>query len=237
MIGADPIAAYIGMTRCRTRSKILIYRPFPLAPFQEGLPLGRQLLLDVWKQEPVDWDALRKKYLDERPCQECGEMKRKDAFTKAQWKQEAYRVCKECTAQKREAGTPYRCTQCGLWHAAAHFASKHQNPRWSMYRVCLSRDTKKNVLFATRTKQRIFSAPPHGTRENLNEDCAYVAKLKLTARGSARPVANESRGNNFRSLSPDGHQERMARKHAIHAVLPWCRIQSASVLPRPPLRD
>jgi hypothetical protein len=237
MIGADPIAAYIGMTRCRTRSKILIYRPFPLAPFQEGLPLGRQLLLDVWKQEPVDWDTLRKKYLDERPCQECGEMKRKDAFTKAQWKQEAYRVCKECTAQKREAGTPYRCTQCGLWHAAAHFASKHQNPRWSMYRVCLSCDTKKNVLFATRTKQRIFSAPPHGTRENLNEDCAYVAKLKLTARGSARPVANESRGNNFPSLSPDGHQERMARKHAIHAVLPWCRIQSASVLPRPPLRD
>ena len=113
MAGADPIAAYIGMTRCRTRQKILIYRPFPLAHFQEGLPLGRQLLLDVWKQDPVDWDALRKKYLDERPCQECGEMKRKDAFTKAQWKQETYRVCKECTAQKREAGTPYRCTQCG----------------------------------------------------------------------------------------------------------------------------
>ena len=50
MVGADPIAAYIGMTRCRTRQKILIYRPFPLAPFQAGLPLGRQLLLDVWKQ-------------------------------------------------------------------------------------------------------------------------------------------------------------------------------------------
>ena len=143
MVGADPIAAYIGMTRCRTRQKILIYRPFPLAPFQEGLPLGRQLLLDVWKQEPVDWDALRKKYLDERPCQECGEMKRKDAFTKAQWKQETYRVCKECTAQKREAGTPYRCTQCGLWHAACHFGSKHQSPRWSMYRVCLSCVIKK----------------------------------------------------------------------------------------------
>ena len=140
------------MTRCRTRQKILIYRPFPLAPFQEGLPLGRQLLLDVWKQEPVDWDALRKKYLDERPCHECGEMKRKDAFTKAQWKQDTYRVCKECSARKREAGTPYRCTQCGLWHAAAHFASKHQNPRWSMYRVCLSCDAVKHC-FACKRKQ------------------------------------------------------------------------------------
>ena len=156
MVGADPIAAYIGMTRSRTRQKILIYRPFPLAPFQEGLPLGRQLLLDVWKQEPVDWDALRKKYLDERPCHECGEMKRKDAFTKAQWKQETYRVCKECTAQKREAGMPYRCTQCGLWHGAAHFPSKHHNPRWSMYRVCLSCDTKKKCFVCNKNQTKEF---------------------------------------------------------------------------------
>ena len=172
MVGADPIAAYIGMTRCRTRQKILIYRPFPLAPFQEGLPLGRQLLLDVWKQEPVDWDALRKKYLDERPCQECGEMKRKDAFTKAQWKQETYRVCKECTAQKREAGTPYRCTQCGLWHAAAHFASKHQNPRWSMYRVCLSCDAKKQCfLCQTKQTKEYFSHVAWQTRDPKRRLC------------------------------------------------------------------
>ena len=172
MIGADPIAAYIGMTRCRTRQKILIYRPFPLAPFQEGLPLGRQLLLDVWKQEPVDWDALRKKYLDERPCHECGEMKRKDAFTKAQWTQETYRVCKECTAQKREAGTPYRCTQCGLWHAAAHFASKHQNPRWSMYRVCLSCDAKKQCfLCQTKQTKEYFSHVAWQTRDPKRRLC------------------------------------------------------------------
>ena len=80
---ADPIAVYVGMTRCRSRQKLLIYRPFPLAPLQAGLPLGRQLLLDVWKQERIDWDALRNKYLDERPCMECNERKRKDGFTKA----------------------------------------------------------------------------------------------------------------------------------------------------------
>ena len=57
LCGVDPIAAYVGMTRSRTRPKILIHRPFPLAPFQVGLPLGRQLLLDIWKQVPVDWDA------------------------------------------------------------------------------------------------------------------------------------------------------------------------------------
>ena len=172
LCGVDPLAAYVGMTRSRTRQKILIYRPFPLAPFQQGLPLGRQLLLDVWKQEPVDWDALRKKYLDERPCHECGEMKRKDAFTKAQWKQETYRVCKECTAQKREAGTPYRCTQCGLWHAAAHFASKHQNPRWSMYRVCLSCDAVKTCVVCNKKQTKeYFGAGAWKTKDPQRRTC------------------------------------------------------------------
>ena len=191
MIGADPIAAYIGMTRCRTRQKILIYRPFPLAPFQEGLPLGRQLLLDVWKQEPVDWDALRKKYLDERPCQECGEMKRKDAFTKAQWKQETYRVCKECTARKREAGTPYRCTQCGLWHAACHFMRKHQNPRWSMYRVCMSCDTKKQcfVCQSKQTKEH-FGASAWMAREPKRRVCL---QCQTKTRGSWKCAACQQR--------------------------------------------
>ena len=89
-------------------------------------------------------------------CYECGEMKRKDAFTKAQWKQDTYRVCKECTTQKREAGTPYRCTQCGLWHAACHFASKHQNPRWSMYRVCLTCDAVKQCCVCKKTNEGTF---------------------------------------------------------------------------------
>ena len=68
-------------------------------------------------------------------------------------------MCKECTAQKREAGTPYRCAQCGLWHAAAHFGSKHQNPRWSMYRVCLSCEAqKKCALCQTKQTKEYFSA-------------------------------------------------------------------------------
>ena len=191
MVGADPIAAYIGMTRCRTRRKILIYRPFPLAPFQEGLPLGRQLLLDVWKQEPVDWDALRKKYLDERPCHECGEMKRKDAFTEAQWKQETYRVCKECTAQKHEAGTPYRCTQCGLWHAACHFASKHQNPRWSMYRVCLTCDAVKQCFNCkTKQTQEYFGTAAWKAREPKRRVCL---QCQAKTRGSWTCTACQQR--------------------------------------------
>ena len=134
---------------------------------------------------------MRKKYLDERQCHECGEMKRKDAFTKAQWKQDTYRVCKECTAQKREAGTPYRCTQCGLWHAAAHFASKHQNPRWSMYRVCLSCDTKK-ACFVCQSKQtkEHFGASAWMAREPKRRVCV---QCQTKTRGSWKCAACQQR--------------------------------------------
>ena len=169
---ADPIAVYVGMTRCRSRQKLLIYRPFPLAPLQAGLPWGRQLLLDVWKQERIDWEALRKKYLDKRPCMECKENKRKDGFTKGQWRQDSYRVCKECTAHKRDAGTPYRCSQCGVWHAATHFLSKQLSPRWGSRRVCLSCEAKKQCFVRQKTLAvEFFSAAAWRLRQGNRRKC------------------------------------------------------------------
>ena len=207
MIGADPIAAYIGMTRCRTRQKILIYRPFPLAPFQEGLPLGRQLLLDVWKQEPVDWDALRKKYLDERPCHECGEMKRKDAFTKAQWKQETYRVCKECTAQKREAGTPIdaHSAACGTLQHTLRQSTKTRDGACIAF-VCRVMQ-KSNVSYARQSRQReYFSHVAWQTRDPKRRLCL---QCQTKTRGSWKcAVCHQRRSrhqfSNFISRRPSG---------------------------------
>ena len=87
------------------------------------------------------------------------------------------RVCKECTAQKREAGTPYRCTRCGLWHAATHFASKHQNPRWSMYRVCLSCDALKQCFSCTKklTKE-YFTVPAWRASKPERRVCLHCQK-------------------------------------------------------------
>jgi len=230
MIGADPIAAYIGMTRCRTRQKILIYRPFPLAPFQEGLPLGRQLLLDVWKQEPVDWDALRKKYLDERPCHECGEMKRKDAFTKAQWKQETYRVCKECTAQKREAGTPIdaHSAACGTLQHTLRQSTKTRDGACIAF-VCRVMQ-KSNVSYARQSRQRNTSAMWLGKRGIPNVDCVCNARPRPAALGNARSATSGGRGTNFPTLFPGGPLVRMERRHATHATLQRCSRQSASAL-------
>ena len=62
--------------------------------------------------------------------------------------------------------TPYRCTQCGLWHAACHFATTHQNPRWSVYRVCLSCDAKKQCfLCGTKAHERTLQCCGVGDEE------------------------------------------------------------------------
>eukprot|EP00438_Fugacium_kawagutii_P013424 Skav211300 [mRNA] locus=scaffold1052:123014:131837:- [translate_table: standard] len=108
-----------------------------------GIPLGRQLLLDVWRQEPINWEALKAKYIEEKLCNECGERKRKTAFTKAQWQNSRHVVCKECTTKKREEQTPFRCTQCGIWHAASHFSVQQRNPRVTASRVCLTCEVTK----------------------------------------------------------------------------------------------
>eukprot|EP00438_Fugacium_kawagutii_P006753 Skav200266 [mRNA] locus=scaffold4437:38715:48406:+ [translate_table: standard] len=171
-MGEDTIAAYVGMTRCRVRDKVLIYRPFPLAPFQQGVPLGRQLLLDVWRQEPINWEALKAKYIEEKLCNECGERKRKTAFTIAQWRNVSHAVCKECTEKKREAGIPFRCTQCGVWHAETHFSVQQRNPRVTASRVCLTCEaTKLCYICQKQLPRERFTAAAWKTRNADRRRC------------------------------------------------------------------
>ena len=98
-IGANgnPFTSYVAMTRVKDRQHLLIYRPFDAKPFQRGIGLGRDLLLRVWRQEAVDWEAIRKVHIEEKPCSECFERKGKKAYTVGQWKRgDRDRVCKEC---------------------------------------------------------------------------------------------------------------------------------------------
>ena len=239
----DPIAVYVGMTRCRTRDKLMIYRPFPLAPLQAGLPLGRQLLLDIWKQERIDWDALRKKYLDERPCMECNESKRKDGFTKGQWRHDSYRVCKECAARKRDAGTPYRCSQCGVWHATSHFPSKHLNPRWSSYRVCFSCEAKKQCLVCHKSLTReCFSAAAWKCKQDRRKclTCQRKTRGFWTCAGCQQRKQRDQYRTFLRRRpsGEDGHQmcdaccARQAQQRKRQRIASKCNARVASLRQR-----
>ena len=140
----NPFTTYVAATRVTGRDKLLILRPFPAAPFQRGIGIGRALLLQLWRGDPINWEALRRKYTDERPCSECSELKNKSAFTVGQWKRDdAVRVCRECVERHRAAGEPYQCCVCQFWFPEAGFPQQYRPRQCSFYRVCLTCEQRK----------------------------------------------------------------------------------------------
>ena len=126
------------------RGKLLIFRPFDAAPFQKGIGLGRDLLLRHLRGDAINWQALLAKYCEERVCSTCAERKQSTAFTPGQWKRsDTDRVCRECTKHYADAGTPWQCNVCKLWHVEANFPAKHRQRQCSFFRVCLTCELKK----------------------------------------------------------------------------------------------
>ena len=142
--GGNPFTAYVAFTRVKGREHLFIYRPFDATPFQRGIGLGRDLLLRQLRGERIEWQALLAKYCEERPCAVCSERKQSNAFTAGQWKRsETDRVCRECVKRYSDAGTPWQCNVCKLWHAEANFPERHRQRQCSFYRVCLTCEVRK----------------------------------------------------------------------------------------------
>ena len=140
----NPFTTYVAATRVTGRDKLLILRPFPAKPFQKGIGIGRGLLLQVWRGDPVNWNALLAKYAEERVCSECKEQKGKNAYTVGQWKRcDVERVCRECIARHREAGEAYQCNVCKFWFDETGFSATHRQRQCSFYRVCLTCEIRK----------------------------------------------------------------------------------------------
>ena len=141
--GTNIITCYIAVTRVREREKLLISRPFPAAPFQQGLAGERDLLLQCWRGAQPDWAAVRARYNVTKRCSSCDIQKRTNVFAKPQWRAEdATRVCKECVRSFLAQNKPWRCAVCLNFQEIACFPKEAKNPRktprktWS--RVCNS---------------------------------------------------------------------------------------------------
>ena len=134
----NPFTSYVAMTRVKDRQHLLIYRPFDAKPFQRGIGVGRDLLLRVWRQEDIDWEAIRKAHIEEKPCSECFERKGPKAHTAGQWKRgDRDRICKECVWRHAGAGCPWQCSVCKKWAPEDAFAGTAQtNSFRSFSRVC-----------------------------------------------------------------------------------------------------
>ena len=66
--------------------------------------------------------------------------KLKDDFSASEWKSTIDPNCKVCMARRREENTPYRCTRCREWRAAADFAetSIHDGMSRRVFKPCTS---------------------------------------------------------------------------------------------------
>ena len=137
--GTNIITCYIAVTRVREREKLLISRPFPAAPFQQGLAGQRDLLLQCWRGAQPDWAAVRARYNVTKRCSSCDIQKRTNAFAKPQWRAEdATRVCKECVRSFLAQNKPWRCAVCLNFQEIACFPKEAKNPRKTWSRVCNS---------------------------------------------------------------------------------------------------
>ena len=171
------MTAYIAMTRVKSRADLLILRPFDAEPFQQGDLSFRNLLLQHWRGQDIDWDAIVVERC--RSCCECHAERPKLAFTAGQWKRADAAVCKECTKTYRARGTPYRCCRCQRWQAAEAFPGKPVNFHiWQA--TCLMCKTKRQCSACEQWHgESAFTA--HGWRVKRDRVCAGC-RIKLAFR-------------------------------------------------------
>ena len=204
----NPFTTYVAATRVTGRDKLLILRPFPAAPFQRGVGIGRAVLLQLWRGETINWEALQRKYTEERPCSECAERKSKNAYTVGQWKREdAVRICRECVETHRAAGEPYQCHVCQFWFPDEGFPTQYRHRQCSFYRVCLTCEQRKPCARCKGQKSATeYTASAWKTRHadrRICRVCATKSRGSWTCR-TCRQVLPHQSFTAFRRRRPSG---------------------------------
>ena len=74
------IASYVAIACVTNREGLLMFRPFDLKPFQEGLAEGTALLPKKLRGEEIDWMATEEQYIPKKLCGICGKVRMKDQF-------------------------------------------------------------------------------------------------------------------------------------------------------------
>ena len=119
------------------REDLLIYRPFEIEPFRQGQRLGPDLLLKTLRGEYVDCVAVKAELMPKAMCEGCSYVKLKEEYAALQWnRKDNKRFCKLCVERKEKEGTPFQCTNCGIWKTVEAFAKGKQHANNAQSRVC-----------------------------------------------------------------------------------------------------
>ena len=230
--GDDPLTCYVAVTRVERRERLLIFRPFALAPFQREDDVGRNLLLRVWRGEAIDWERIRQEYIIEKPCSECRERKEPRGYTAGQWKREDTRcVCKECIGRHEQAGHPWQCRQCMCWLPTSAFHAKWHKPRTALLRVCSNCKETKTCYNCKEKKKKPNIAQQLGARNRRRGKHARCAVKGDEASGSARTAGSRdrrhaSRGTHDEAMGPRGIKVLVPEKSTLRTKA-WPRVLAA----------
>ena len=84
--GVSGIASYVAITRIKNREGLMIYRPFDIAPFTEGIPEGTALLLRKLRGEELDWAMIEERLILKKACTVCKMKGDKSKFTRSEFR-------------------------------------------------------------------------------------------------------------------------------------------------------
>ncbi|CAK0846477.1 unnamed protein product [Prorocentrum cordatum] len=99
---------------------------------------GFRILVDAALQE-LDWEAIEREFMPSGRCAVCGCTKYKNMYpTVGQWSRaDGLRVCSVCLEDKKRAGTPWQCMECGLWKCQEAFHASQHHPSKLTTRRCV----------------------------------------------------------------------------------------------------
>ena len=223
----NPFTVYVAITRVQGREKLLIFRPFDAAPFQKGIGLGRDLLLRHLRGDAINWQALLAKYCEERVCSTCAERKQSTAFTPGQWKRsDTDRVCRECTRHYADAGTPWQCNVCKLWHVEANFPEKHRQRQCSFFRVCMTCETKKPCFKCGVAKPEAEFGPAAWKARHADRRCCRECTTKQRGCWQCSQCSERKPRAEFTAWQQSRtYTQNIVHKYAMHAQpLPSCVV-------------
>lgn len=134
---ANPLAAYVGLTRITDLERLLILRPFRKEPFQKRVGYGRDLLMKHLRHEEIDWKEVEDMFMPRKQCGGCNFSKYHDQFSKMQLSRKSLpSFCKECVLARVRAGTPLQCTFCTVWKPESEFGEGERGYNRDHRRVC-----------------------------------------------------------------------------------------------------
>ena len=124
--GVSSIASYVAITRVRSREGLMIYRPFELEMFTQGIPQGTALLLRKLRGESLDWNGIEEKLIWKQTCAICETRADKSKFQAFEFrKKEGPKVCLECMEDCKgefDDWTHHFCETCQSIKPAKKFA-------------------------------------------------------------------------------------------------------------------